>query len=267
MQLDRFKIWVKFDPIPAEAGMFMPSKCTIELAFVDEGVPSRRAAMDQLIDVARNVLDTIRVTQPATGLPGTLPHLEQVLFSSNGEPQPLGFDWYAGYRPVAMLVRSEDTQPHVEDFLRVIGGEVNEDWDLDILSSQARHYAQNNWDSNPALSLFQAALVAETKMKRVLWRDTRPDLQAALSLVVPRKSALKHDVLSLFSSVSEAFLGRSLKIERPALWKQTRIIFERRNEFVHQAKLVSHDEAQQAVTCARWVALWADDGAVQNYRH
>lgn len=245
----------------------MPSTSTIVLTFSDIGVASRRAAMTKLIEVSQNVLNMIRVTQPVTGLPGTLPDFEQMRFSVNGKEQPLGFDWYRDHRPVATILRTEDTKPHAEDFRRVVCGEVNEDWDLDILISQARHYAQNNWDSNPALALFQAALVAETKMKRVLWRDTTYELQSALQLIVPKKSPLKHDALSLFSSIAEAFLGRSLKAERPALWKEIREIFKRRNDFAHQAKLVSHSEAERAVTCIRRVALWADNGAAQNYRH
>jgi len=267
VHVDGHDISVLFNPVPSGGQVYMPKTCVVQLTFADTGVPSRRAAFAVLVRAAQDVLDVIRVTQPATGLAGALPSFERVNFRQNGKEQPLGFDWYLDHRPVAMILHAEDTQPHADDFRRLLLGEVNEDWDLDILISQARHYAQNNWDSNPALALFQAALVMETKMKRVLWRDTPGPLQASLQLIVPKKSSMKHDVLSLFSSIAQAFLDRSLKVERVALWDETRSVFDRRNEFAHQAKPVSHHEAERAVRCARRVGLWADNGAAQNYRH
>lgn len=164
-------------------------------------------------------------------------------------------------------MRGEDTQPHAEDFLRAIHGELNDDWDLDILLSQARHCAQNNWDSNPALALFLAALVVETKMKRVLWRDAPTELQDELREDVPIDKPLKFPVQKLFSSIAKKYLGRTLKADRPGLWPETQRIFPRRNDFAHQAKLVTHKDAEHAVTWARRVAWWADNGDRQNYPH
>lgn len=265
--VDGVEVTISFAPAPTSGYLFMPSTLIATVGCSDDGTPSRHRAFELLIEVTQNVLDMIRVTQPTTGLPGTLPNFDGVRFYRDGHVEPLGFDWYSDYRPLAMILTTPGRQPHADDFRRSIQRDLNADWDLDILIAQARHYAQNNWDSNPALSLFLAALVVETKMKRVLWRDTPSDTQDALLLVVPKQKALKHDVLSLFSSIAEEFLGRSLKKERPTLWAGVQKIFERRNQFAHRATPIARDEAKDAVTCARRVLLWADQSAPQNYPH
>ncbi|TDW64181.1 hypothetical protein EDF51_11412 [Curtobacterium sp. PhB25] len=267
-RLDHIDVVVSFEAehFQTEDACF-PSTCTIGLTFDDAGIESRRGAVALLIKVGQRVLDMIRVTQPVTGFPGALPEFKRVDFRVGGVPAELGFSWNDDYRRVAMIVRSRDTRPNAEHFLRAIHDDLNEDWDLDILIGQARHYAQNNWDSNPALALFLAALVAETKMKRVLWRDAPAELQDELLEVVPQDKQLQKQVQSLFSSLAMCFLGRSLKKERPGLWKDADWIFKRRNAFAHKGELVTRDDANRAVTWARNVALWADNDARQNYPH
>ena len=265
--VDGVEVTIMFSPVSPSGYTVMPSTLTVAVGCLDDGMSSRQRAFDLLVDVTQNVLNMIRVTQPMTGLPGTLPNFNGVKFYRDGHIEPLGFDWHADYRSVATIIMPPELQPHARDFRRAVQRELNSDWNLDILIAQARHYAQNNWDSNPALSLFLAALVLETKMKRVLWRDTPSDMQDALLLVVPERKALKHDVLSLFSSIAQAFLGRSLKKDHPNLWTEVQEIFDRRNRFTHQATLITRDEANDAVRCARRVLIWADQGAPQNYPH
>ena len=266
--VDGMEITLKFSSLSQSDFSVMPSTLKVVVSFSDDhGVSSRQRAFDLLVDASQNVLDMIRVTQPTTGLPGTLPNFTNVVFRRDASVEPLGFDWRQGYRPVAMIIRPEELRPHANDFKRAVQRELNDDWDLDILISQARHYAQMNWDSNPSLSMFLAALVLETKMKRVLWRNTPSEMQEALLQVVPETAPLKCDVLMLFSSVATKYLGRSLKKEKPKLWPVVRKIFEDRNQFAHQAVHVTRDEANDAVRCARRVMLWLYNGAQQNYRH
>jgi len=266
--VDGAEVTIKFSSLSQSGYSVMPSTLKVLVRFSeDHGVSSRQRAFGLLVDAAQNVLDMIRVTQPTTGLPGTLPNFSDVVFRRDAFVEPLGFDWRQGYRQLAMIVRPEELRPHADDFKRAVQRELNDDWDLDILISQARHYAQMNWDSNPSLSMFLAALVLETKMKRVLWRDTPAEKQDALLQEVPEKAPLKCDVLMLFSSVAMKYLGRSLKKEKPNLWPMVRKIFEDRNQFAHQAIHVTRDEANDAVRCVRRVMLWLDDGAQQNYRH
>lgn len=263
------EVTIKFGSDSPLGYTVMPTTLSVTVGCSGDGdIASRRRAFDLLLEVTRNALNMIRVTQPMTGLPGTLPAFSNVLFHSDGKVEPLGFDWRDGHRPVATIISRPELQPHAADFERAIQGELNDDWDLDILIGQATHYARDNWDSNPSLSLVLAALVMETKMKRVLRRDTPADMQEDLLLEVPLERPLKKTVESLFSSQTKMFLGRrSLREERPHLWPEVLKIFKARNDFAHQAINVSRDDAIKAVTCARRVMLWADDKSPQNYPH
>lgn len=264
--VDGAEVTIEFSPLFPSGYSVMPSTLTVTVSF-SEGVFTPQRAFDLLVDATQNVLDMIRVTQPTTGLPCTLPNFSDVVLNRDSSVKPLGFDWREGYREVAMIIRPQELQPHANDFRRAVQRELNDDWDLDILIAQAGHYAQMNWDSNPSLSMFLAALVLETKMKRVLWRDTPSDMQEAMLLEVPKTAPLKFEVLRLFSSVSTKYLGRSLKKERPKLWPTVQKVFKDRNQFAHQAVHVTRTEANDAVRCARRVMLWLDGGSQQNYRH
>lgn len=266
--VDGVDVAIQFSPLSEPDYINMPSTLTVAVSFGDDdAAPSRQGAFKILVDATQNVLDMIRVTQTTTGLPGTLPNFTNMVFSRDGLVQPLEFDWAAGYREVATIIRPKESQPHANDFRRAVQRELNEDWDLDILIAQARHYSEMNWDSNPSLSLFMAAIVLETKMKRVLWRDTPEDLQEDLLEIVPVRAAVKGDVLKLFSSVATKYLGRSLKNERPQLWPTVQKVFEDRNNFAHRAVHVTREEANRAVTCALLVMLWADGDSQPNYPH
>ena len=266
--VDGVEVTVLFSPLSEPGYSVMPSTLTVAVSYSDgEAAPSQERAFELLVDSTQNVLDMICVTQTTTGLPGTLPNFSHVVFSRDGSVEPLGFNWRSGYREVAMIIRPKELQPHANDFRRAVQRELNDDWDLDILIAQARHYSEMNWDSNPSLSMFMAALVLETKMKRVLWRETPAELQEDLLTEVPVETAAKGEVLQLFSSVATKYLGRSLKKERPKLWPTVRKVFEDRNRFAHQAMHVTHEEANRAVRCARLVMLWADGDSQPNYPH
>ncbi|WP_146079069.1 hypothetical protein [Pseudoclavibacter sp. RFBA6] len=260
-------VTVDFTSTSPRGSQFMPFSMTVRVTCFDDDISSRRSAFAILIRVTKDALDMIKVTQPTTGMPGVLPKLDSVEFYENGLVTPLGFDWSRGYRDVAMILWSTEVQPHAEDFRRAIQGELNPDWDLDLLLGQARHYAQNNWDSNPALSLFLSTLALEAKMKRVLHRKCPESMRALLLEEVPEDKQIQGDVRSLFSSKAKKYLGISLKRENPELWDNLVTLFPLRNNFAHRAELVDRDQAQIAAVCARRVMLWADQGELQNYPH
>ncbi len=222
-------------------------------------------AADVIVQVGRRVSDFLRTTQPTTGLPGVSPPMQELVQIDHlGLERPHSFE-FGDYRPSVVMVYAEELRPAADHLAAAASDGLNEDWDLDTYIGQARHLAVYNPDANPALAVFLAVLACEIKIKRTLRRDTPPEQQQALLEIVPLRAQTTKPLVSLFSSVALQFLGRSMKQERPVLFKNFVEMVEARNEFTHRAVPASVDVAMKSATTARRALRWADGDRQPNY--
>lgn len=104
-----------------------------------------------------------------------------------------------------------------------------------------------------------AAIACEVKVKDTLRRKVAPDRLPLLDLILENPRDWSLAAAALFDKAASAALSRSLRTERPELFKDISKLFEVRNRIAHKGEKPHEPEARKVVLASRQAFRWLDE--------
>ena len=120
----------------------------------------------------------------------------------------------------------------------------------------------SHWSLAPAYSqaVIAAAASCELKIKKALVEKAEgTEAAELLDVMLGNPRSFPQAAHELFDSVSEAIFGKSLRKTEKPLFKELRVLFERRNAIAHRGTPIGEEESANLVRTAIAVGKWVDE--------
>lgn len=208
-----------------------------------QGIEALRAGSTRLTD-------GIRLLQPSSGLAGEAPPAESLHIENieTGEP-------------IDLPVPPNRSPPMAVGYPNVDSAKVERALEYgistpEILLAQAAYWAIWTADPKPGVAVLLAAMACESRARDVMAKRVDPEMEPLLDVLFDKPWIFQRPAIDLFHHVAKAVLGRSLKDDDQALWKQVVRLFELRNEMAHEANEPSRSDVGPLVAASYGVFEW-----------
>jgi hypothetical protein len=241
---------------PTNPAGVAPSHFFAELDWVVEDQDTRTESqnLEEAVEVlkagATRLTDGLRIAQPVIGLAGDSPQALTLsaVDTATGENLSLGTPLNKS-SPMAVGYPVVDA----EMVAHALAGDLDVP---EILLAQSAYWTLWTPNPKPGLGVLLVAMACESKARRVLMQRVSKEMEPLLTILFDKPRVFQQPAHDLFDNVADAVLGKSLRRDDDALWKQVVKTFELRNKMAHRGSEPTRSQAGPLVAAGYKVFEW-----------
>jgi len=241
---------------PANPVGVSPAYFVATLDWVVESTDSEaeRESLQEAVEVLRaaatRLTDAIRLAQPYSGLAGNTPRALALsaVETATCKTVPLGVPVDKAF-PMAVGYPVVDE----EGVTRALAGDLEVP---EVLLAQGAYWTLWTPDPKPGLGVVLVAMACESKARRVLMDRVSEEMEPLLTVLFDKPRVFQEPAKDLFDHIANAVLGRSLRADDGALWKQIVKVFELRNRMAHRGTEPARSEVGPLIVAGYKVFDW-----------
>lgn len=207
-----------------------------------------------LLDLSRDVADTIWVAQSTQGFAGAVPKIIRQELEVDGIARDADLARKQGGGTIFVGL----PLPMYEDVRRAVEEDVRPSVASTLLAQATRWGLAEQFASKSA-ALLLAATACEVALKSIISLDPRDYLGTLVNVLVPEGKQAPLSPGVLLEHVVPLTIGRSIKDDLPDIVTRYKELTKLRNHIVHTGCQIDQDAFWPHLNTARQLLVWIDD--------
>lgn len=229
-------------------------KFVVELTGISESEDAVELAFSQLLELARDVADTIWAAQQTQGFAGSDPKIVRHELEIDGSTSE--FHLASRHGMGAMYVGLP--MPSYDDLRRAAEEGVRPSV-AQLLLAQATRWGLAEHFASKSAALLLAASACEVAIKSVLSSDPHGNLGTLAGVLDPEGRQAPVSPATLLEHAVPVALGRSINDDLPGVVKRYKGLTKMRDSVIHTGAQISQAELHPHLNVAREVVGWVED--------